>query len=197
MTINLNDAGEQRALEPIPSGQVVRCAVKARPGGVGEDGWLHQATTEKGTSENLDLELTVIEGPFKNRKIWTKYTVSGSSPKHVEAAEISRQALRAMLESARGVKPSDKSEAAAKARNIETWGELNGLIIMIKVGVIPAQGQWPAKNSISYILTPEQSQWAAPSAEETAAAAATVTTTAAAAPAATPAAAVATPEWAK
>jgi hypothetical protein len=199
MTINLNDAGEQRSLEPIPAGQVVRCAVKIRPGGIGQGGWLHQATTEKGTSENLDLEFTVIDGPYKGRKIWAKYTLSGSSPKHAEAAEISHQTLRAMIESGKGIKSNDKSEAAATARNIEGWHELNGIVVTIKTGVIPAHGQYSAKNTISYVLTPENNQWAAPTAEEAAAAAAAATVNTAAPAATTTAApaAVATPEWAK
>jgi hypothetical protein len=41
------------------------------------------------------------------------FYVAGTTSGHAEAGEISRNTLRAILESARGIKPDDKSEAAA------------------------------------------------------------------------------------
>jgi hypothetical protein len=200
MTINLNEAGEQRGFEPIPTGTVVRCAVKIRPGGIGEGGWLTQTTTPKGTSQYLSAELTVLDGTHKGRKIFNNFVVEGEAAGHKEARDISFQTLRAFIESAKGIKPSDKSETAAKARNIDSWSELNGAVVTIKVGVLPAKGDYQAKNTIAYVLTPDQVQWAAPSAEEAAAAQAAATTNTASpqsTTAASDSAVVAKPQWAQ
>jgi hypothetical protein len=203
MPINLNDVGEQRAFEVIPAGQIVRCAVKIRPGGIGEGGWLCQAVTEKGTSQNLDCEFTVIDGSYKSRKLWQKYTLSGEpAATFAESARISLEALKALIESAKGIKAGDKSETATAARNIDNWGELNGAVVTVKLGVKAAEGNYAAKNSILFVLTPANPQWAAPTAEEAAAAATAATINAAAEPtqqdAPTPTAtAIATPNWAK
>jgi len=202
MGIDLNKAGEQRDFTPIPTGSVVRGAVRIRAGGHGEGGWLSQAKTDKGTSLYLSVELTVTEGPHKGRKVFVNFTVEGEAAGHKEAREISFQTLRAFIESAKGIKASDKSDAAAKARNIESWGELNGTVVTVKVGVEAAKGDWPAKNTIQRVITPDEVQWAAPSAEEIAAAAAAATVNAAdpATPATTttaPTVAIASPIWAK
>jgi len=201
MTINLNEAGEQRGFDPVPAGTVVRCAVKIRPGGIGEGGWLTQTTTPKGTSQYLSAELTVLDGTYKGRKIFNNFVVEGESAGHKEARDISYQTLRAFIESAKGIKASDKSEAATKARDIANWGELNGAVVTIKLGVQAARGDYQAKNTIVYVLTPGQAQRAAPSAEEAAAAqaAATINTASPQSTTTAPAdsAAIAKPEWAK
>jgi hypothetical protein len=195
MPINLNEAGEQRS--PIPTGTVLRCAVKIRPGGIGEGGWLTQTTTPKGTSQYLSAELTVLDGVHKGRKVFNNFVIDGESAGHKEAGGYSLGTLRAFIESAKNIKASDNSESAAKARTIDNWGEFNGTIVTIKVGVQPASGIYAAKNTIAYVLTPEQSGWAAPSAEEAAAAQAAATVNTASTPASTEAAAIAKPDWAK
>jgi hypothetical protein len=197
MPINLNEAGEQRGFDPIPSGTIVRCAVKVRRG---DHGWLTSTTTPKGTSEYLSTELTVLEGLHKGRKVFNNFVVDGETAGHKEARDISFQTLRAFIESAKNIKASDKSEAAAKARTLESWGELNGAIVTVKLGVQAAKGDYPARNIIAYVLTPEQAGWVAPTAEEAAAAQAAATVNAASPQSTTAAkesAAIDKPEWAK
>jgi hypothetical protein len=194
MPINLNEAGEQRGLDPIPSGTVVRCAVKIRPGGIGEGGWLTKAGTG---SQYLSVELTVLGGAHKGRKVFNNFVVDGETAGHKEARDISYQTLRAFIESAKGIQASDKSEAAAKARTIDSWGELNGTVVTVKLGVQAARGDYQARNTIAYVLTPGQNQWAAPSAEEAAAAQAAATVNTASPQSTTESAAIDKPEWAK
>jgi hypothetical protein len=112
---DFNDAGEQRSVDVIPANTICGVQLTVRPGGAGDDGWLRRSKKD-GASEALDCEFTVIDGEYAKRKIWALYTVHGTTPGHAEAAEISRKSLCAMLESARGVRPDDRSETAQKAR---------------------------------------------------------------------------------
>src|SRR6516164_2422663 len=107
---NFNDAGEQRSFEVIPAGTICNLQLTIRRGGCGDDGWLKRSAD--GNSEGLDCEFTVTEGQYARRKLWQLFTLRGTTPGHAEAGEISRNTLRAILESARGIKPNDTSEVA-------------------------------------------------------------------------------------
>ena len=121
-----------------------------------EDGWLRLS---KGGAKSLDCEFTVLDGEYAKRKIWALLTMDGPTPGHAVAADISRKTVRAMLESARGIRPDDKSAEAEKARLISDWGDLNGLCCVMRVGVKPAEGEYRAKNTIREIITPERQGW--------------------------------------
>jgi hypothetical protein len=105
---DFNDA--QRNFDVIPDGTIATVRMTIRPGSAGEGGWLRRS--KDGNSEALDCEFVVLDGPFAKRKVWSLLTVAGSTPGHAEAAKISAGKLRAILESARGIKPDDKSDAA-------------------------------------------------------------------------------------
>src|SRR5262249_50029882 len=95
--------GQQLTFDLIPHGTECDVQIKVRPGGAGEGGWLKRSA--KGDSEALDLELTVIGGPYNKKKLWDLLTVDGVTEGHKEAAKISRTRLCAIIESARGIKP--------------------------------------------------------------------------------------------
>ena len=84
--------------------------------------------------------------------------LSGTTDGHEEAADITKRRLRAILESARGIKPQDISEAAKAARNAE-FAEFHGLRFMCKLGVEPARGEYKAKNNIAEVITPDRKEW--------------------------------------
>jgi hypothetical protein len=128
-----------------------------RPGGVGEDGWLRQS--KDGLSRALDLEMIVVEGPYAKRKLWSLLTLGGTTQGHAEAGAISKARLRAILESARGVRPDDRSEQAAAARRITSFSELDGIRFIGKIGIEPGRGEYQAKNTVAEIITPERAQW--------------------------------------
>ena len=129
-----------------------------RPGGAGSDGWLTRA--KDGNSEHLNCEFVVVDGIYAKRKFWNRYTVIGGN--HDQAIEISRKALKAMLESARGVRPSDESEAAKLARQTKGWGDFDQLRFVVRVGVEPAKNDFAAKNTIKEVITPERQAWKKP-----------------------------------
>ena len=150
---DFNDAGEQRSFDVIPAGTIVLLSMTVRPGGAGADNWLKKS--KDGLSEGLDCEFVVLEGDYAKRKIWTLFTLGGTSQGHADAAAISRAKLRAILESARGIRPDDKSEQAAQARRTSSFADFDGLRFLAKTGVEPARNGFAAKNTLQEIITPE------------------------------------------
>ena len=132
MTLDFNDAPEQREFDLISTGTVVTLRITLRPGGAGDGGWLKRSAD--GGCEMLDIEYVLLDGPFAKRKFWENLVVGGTTDGHAKAADISRGRLRAMLESARGVLPDDKSDEARQKRRAE-YADLDGLSFIGKIGV--------------------------------------------------------------
>jgi hypothetical protein len=190
---DFNNAGEQRSFDVMPSGTLVTLQMTIRPGGAGDHKWLKLAAD--GNSEGLDCEFTVVDGQYAKRKIWALFTLRGTTPGHAEAGEISRNTLRAILESARGIRPDDKSETAQLARKTSSWADFDQLRFMARLGVRPATAQHSARNVLLEIVTPERRAWKKPEQIDRGLFA---NSPAAAAPAATapPANTIARPQWA-
>jgi len=85
-------------------------------------------------------------------------TISGTTDNHAQAADISHRKLRAIIESARGIKPTDVSEAAKKARIVD-YADFDGIRFLAQIGVEPAKGDYRAKNFLAQVVTPDQKQW--------------------------------------
>jgi hypothetical protein len=156
---DFNDAGKQQSFDVIPDNTIVAVCLTVRPGGAGPDGWLKRADTDKGISEGLDCMHTVIEGDHAKRKFFGSLTLSGTAPTHAEAGRISKTTLAAMLESARGIKPDDTSDAARKARQVTGYQDFDGLRFLVRVGVRPPQNGYAAKNFVKEIITPDRKEW--------------------------------------
>jgi hypothetical protein len=157
--LNFNDAGAQRCFAVIPAHTTCVLQMTIRPGGGGDDGWLTEASDH--ASQGLDCEYTVVEGEYANRKLWQRFTLEGTKPNHAEAGRISRNTIRAMIESARGIRPDDASDEAKAKRTLAGWDDLNGLRFMARLGVKPPEGNYPAKNTLMEVITPEQTSWKA------------------------------------
>jgi hypothetical protein len=187
-TFDFNDAGEQRTFDLIPDRTVVTLHLTVRAGGAGEGGYLKRS--KDGASEMLDCELIVVDGQFAKRKLWEQMLVGGTTDGHATAADITRRKIRAILESGRGVRSSDKSEAATQARRIASWAELDGLRFVARVGIEPGKGNFKAKNTLLEIITPERQEWRRPEQAKPVPAAATTPATAVAPTT------IARPQWA-
>jgi hypothetical protein len=151
--MDYNTAGAQRSFDVIPDGTIVVAQMNIRPGGAGEDGLLRRS--KDGACEMLECEFTIVEGEHMKRKFWEFMVLSGTTDGHKEAADITRRRLRAILESARGIKPEDVSEAAKAARNAE-YADFDGMRFMCKLGVEPASDEYKAKNILLEVITPDQ-----------------------------------------
>ena len=137
MSLDFNDSGPQKSFDVIPDGTVATVRLKIRPGNSGEGGWLRRS--KEGNSEALDCEFVVRDGEYAKRKFWSLLTVAGTRDGHRDAADISNRRIRAMLESARGIRPDDTSEAAKQGRRLSSYGDLDGLAFIARIGVDPAQ----------------------------------------------------------
>jgi hypothetical protein len=151
-----NTADGQRDLDVIPNGTIAVVQLNIRPGDAGEDGMLRRS--KDGGCEMLDCEFVVVEGPHAKRKFFSNAVLSGTTDGHAQAADITRSRLRAILESARGIKPTDVSEAAKKAR-IAEYRDFDGIRFLAKIGIEPAKGEYKAKNTITTVITPDMKEW--------------------------------------
>jgi hypothetical protein len=187
---DFNSAGEQRSFDVIPANTTVALQLKIKPGGGGDGGWLTRS--QDGSSEGLDCEYVVVDGEYAKRKVFARLTLQGTTEGHAEAGQISRNTLRAMIESARGILPNDKSDAALEKRKLPGgWQELDGIRFIAKLGIRPARDGYSAKNTILEIITPDRTDWKRPEQAPASATAAPAT----AATSAPPANAVARPHW--
>jgi hypothetical protein len=160
-TLDFNAAGEQRSFDVIPANTIATLQMTIRPGGAGDGGWLKRSADAG--SEGLDCEFIVVdEGPYQKRKLWQLFTLAGTTQGHIQAGEISRNTLRAILESARGIRPDDTSETAQAARRVSGWQEFDQLRFVARLGVRPPKDGYQAKNTILEVVTPERQAWRKP-----------------------------------
>lgn len=192
-SFDFNEAGEQRTFDVIPANTICVLQITIKPGGAGNGGWLKRSAD--GNSEALDCEFVVVdEGQFHKRKLWQLLTLTGTTPGHAQAGEISRNTLRAILESARGIRPDDTSDTAKAARKVAGWGDFDGLRFVARLGVRPARDGYAAKNTILEVITCERQAWRKPEQVDRSTVTGMASAATAAAPA--PAGAIARPQWA-
>lgn len=144
MTINLGQEEKQRLPGPVPGGSMalvkITLAEAKTPdcpdtpyiGVGGSTGLLF-----------LACKMEVQGGPYEGVTWWENITLPISSqtidvsqdPNWQKACRIGGRLLRAILESARRVTPSDTSSGAEKKRQIQSWKEIDGLMFAAELGV--------------------------------------------------------------
>jgi hypothetical protein len=157
-----SDAQSQREIELVPAGTITTLQLTIRPGNAGEDGLLRRSLD--GLSEMLDCEFIVVDGQFAKRKLWERFVLAGTTDGHAKAAEISRGKLRAILESARGIKPDDVSPKARAARTAPLKA-FDGMRFIGKIGIEKGKekdngdGNYPDRNILLTVITPDRKDW--------------------------------------
>ena len=156
--VDYNSAGPQWSL--IPDGTIVVVQMNIRSGNAGEGGLLKRS--KSGEAEGLDTEFIVVEGEYAKRKIFSFMVLSGTTDGHEQAADITRRRLRAIIESVKGIKPTDVSEDAKAKRNVE-YAEFDGMRFLCRVGIEPARQlpngeSYRAKNILAEVITPDQTK---------------------------------------
>jgi hypothetical protein len=157
-----NDADQQRSGELIPEKTVCKLMMTIRPGNAGPEGWLTDSASSD--AQYLNAEFTVLEGPFVNRKLWQNMVVSGGKQNEKGqsiAGEITRSTLRAMLESARNIQPTDMSEAACVKRRVQSFSEFDQMIFVAKIGIEKGKDGYQDKNKIAVVITPDKKEYQA------------------------------------
>jgi hypothetical protein len=181
MAIDLNDASTC-----IPAGTVAVVQMKLRPPGdmAGTDGVTKR--TKNGDAEGLDTEITVLEGPHAKRKFFAFMMVVGTTDGQKSMVESTLVRLKAIVDSAKHLDPSDKSEETRAKRRVE-WRDFDGLRFLAEIGVESPRAGFDERNSIAKVITRDMPAWGGrPPIEQVAPdpnGAATPTTTPAAAPA--------------
>jgi hypothetical protein len=145
----------------IPDNTIATVSIHIRPGGVGEDGMLKRSAN--GECEMLDLELTVLDGPHKGRKFWHNLLLVGTTDGQKKMAAGNLGLLKAILDSALGLKPNDVSAEARAARTVGAKA-FQGMNFIAKIGVEvggPKKdgGNYPDKNIVAGVITPDKKDW--------------------------------------
>jgi hypothetical protein len=154
---DFNDAEQQTSFELIPKGSVAWVRMTIKPGGHNDpaQGWTGGWATRNDETGAVYLagEFVVLDGPFAKRKLWTNIGLHSS--KGPTWAGMGRSFLRALLNSARNVRPEDSSPQAAAARRIQGFQELDGIVFVARID-IERDGRGDTRNLIKQAVEPGQ-----------------------------------------
>lgn len=133
----------------IPAGTVAIVLIHLRPGGVGEDGLLKHSGN--GECQLLDIEYVVVDGPYARRKTWENQIVEGTTQSQKDMADSYRRKRKAILESARNIKPGDTSPQA-RAGYAAGLKDFDGLMFLAKFGIAEGKDGYEDKNTVTPIV---------------------------------------------
>ena len=149
--------------EVIPHGTTATLVLHIRAGDVGEDGLLTRS--KDGGCEMLVSELTIVDGPYKGRKLFERWILAGTTDGHAKSADINRSTLKAILDSALGLKPDDLSPQARAARTVDLK-QFEGMSFIGRIGIEKGRPRndgsgesWPDKNILAAVITPDKRDW--------------------------------------
>lgn len=162
MTLDFNDAPSQRedGFELLPAGAVFKFHMTIRPGGVGEGGFLTQSKSSD--AQFLDCDFAISSMPYRGRRIFQNFTMSGGSVDEKGRSKggmISAAMLRAIINSARNIKPDDDSDQARAGRVLNGYADFTGMEFAGKVGIEKGRDGYADKNKISHIVEPGQKDY--------------------------------------
>jgi len=154
---NFNDAEDQMSYELIPHKTIAKVRLLLKKGNhVTQEFPDGYATLSKaGSSIYLACEFVILSGEYENRKVWSN--IGLHSDKSTLYAEIGRDTIRAILNSARGLHSKDKSLEAEKQRQIKSFAELDNLQVVAEI-TISDKGDKP-RNEIKTIITPDHIEY--------------------------------------
>jgi len=154
---NFNDARDQLSYELIPHKTIAKVRLLLKKGNhVTQEFPDGYATLSKaGTSIYLACEFVILSGEYENRKVWSN--IGLHSDKSTLYAEIGRDTIRAILNSARGLHSKDKSLEAEKQRQIKSFADLDNLVCVAEI-TINDKGDQP-RNEIKIIITPDDAKY--------------------------------------
>jgi hypothetical protein len=149
--------------ELIPENTIATVSIHIRAGGVGEDAMCKR--NKAGDAEMLDLEFTLIDGPYKARKFWNNLLLEGTTDGQKKMAASNKGVLKAILDSALGLKPNDVSAEARAARTVSVK-KFEGINFIAKIGIEAggpkndgSGGNWADKNILIGVITPDKTDW--------------------------------------
>ena len=158
---DFNDAEQQTSFDLIPKGTLTKVRMTIKPGGFDDAarGWTDGYATESFDTGSIYLaaEFVVLEGEFAKRKLWSN--IGLHSPKGDAWANMGRTFIRAALNSAYGVLPSDQSPDAQNARRIGSFSALDGIEFVARIDVEKdSKGEY--RNTIKQVIEPDHKDYA-------------------------------------
>jgi|TARA_B110000211_G_scaffold42951_1_gene44836 hypothetical protein len=156
------DEGNDFAL--IPHGTIARVIMHIKPqmDGVSipdlaNDSIFRQSATT--SAKWVECEFNIIGGQYDKRKVWHNIFFDGDkkNPSGVSMSrEIGLQSLRKIIDSAKGLIPTDMSPEANAKRQISGLEALNGMEFCIKVAVEKGTNGYDDKNKMLSPVTVNQ-----------------------------------------
>jgi hypothetical protein len=157
---DFNNSDNQQSFDVIPNNTLAKVRMQIRPGGYDDtnQGWNGGYATKNDNTGSIYLscEFVVLEGEFARRKVWS--LIGLHSNKGPEWANIGRSFIKAILNSSKGFKESDVSEAAQNARRIKGLADLDGVEFLAKITVAKDQNG-NDKNEIKFAITPDHKDY--------------------------------------
>lgn len=159
---DFNDAEEQREFALIPPKTLAKVIMAIRPGGYDDanQGWNggYATRSDKTGAVYLNAKFTILEGPFAKRVVFG--LIGLYSPKGPDWTNMGRSFLRAILNSARGIHPTDQSPQAQSARRIRGFADLDGVELVVRIDVEKDQNG-EDKNVVKAAIQPDSKDYAA------------------------------------
>lgn len=153
--IDFNNAEPQNRFDLIPANTIAKARLVLKAGNDSVDNFVTRS--KNGDTAYLNCEFIILEGEHAKRKIFDKIGVEGPD----KWVNMGKARIRAILESAKNIQQKDLSETATKARQIDSFEELNNLDVVIKIGIEhDKSGQYQDKNRILSIITPDHFAYA-------------------------------------
>ena len=159
---DFNDAEQQTSFDLIPKGTLARVRMTLKPGGFDDpaQGWTGGYATQSFETGSVYLaaEFVVLEGEYAKRKLWSN--IGLHSPKGDTWANMGRTFIRAVLNSAYGVMPTDQSPDAQNARRIASFATLDGIEFVARIDV-EKDSKGENRNVIKLAIEPDHKEYAA------------------------------------
>lgn len=145
MAMNYADApSSQGGGELIPDGTLHWALFTVRPYNI-DGGFIEKPSKSDPANAYIDAELTLIEGPFENRKVWDMIGVAGK-PAYVSNGMA---AIKHILEVGRRAGPENMN-----GYMIESFMELDQLKVAVEIKIEKGKDNYPDKNRIARYLSP-------------------------------------------
>lgn len=170
--LDFNNASTEQnagAGSPIPPESIVWVQLHIRYPEESQRGSDPAFTRARSGIEQINTELEVIQGKFKGKQIFHRFSVAGAvTPGQQKAVRISMAQLRALVEVHRGVTPDDASPKATEARKLNDVSELEGMKFPIRVACEKSnqvskhdQTKYYVNNALEAVVTVTDPEWEA------------------------------------
>ena len=145
----------------IPNGTIAKVIMKIKPGNYNDQaqGWVDGYATKSIISGSifLDVEFTILEGPYAKRKIWGMIGLySDNGPMW---GNMGKAFIKGILNSAKGISPKDTSDTAAEARRIDNFKQLDGIEFAARIDITKDR-DGKGRNEIKAAITLDHKDYA-------------------------------------